>query len=108
MSQLFSSGGQSIGVSASTSVLPVNTQDSSPSGWTGWISLQSTLKSLGKDPDAGKDVGQKEKGTTEDKMVGWHHRLHGREFEQILGDGGGQSSLVCYSSWGRKQTQLSD
>ena len=41
MSQLFTSGGQSIGVSASTSVLPMNTQDWSPSGWTGWISLQS-------------------------------------------------------------------
>ena len=41
MSQLFASGGQSIGVSASASVLPVNTQDWSPLGWTGWISLQS-------------------------------------------------------------------
>ena len=41
MSQLFASGGQSIGVSASTSVLPVNTQDWSPLEWTGWISLQS-------------------------------------------------------------------
>ena len=41
MSQLFASGGQSIGVSASTSVLPLNTQDWSPLGWTGWISLQS-------------------------------------------------------------------
>ena len=41
MSQLFSSGGQSIGVSGSTSVLPMNTQDWSPLGWTGWISLQS-------------------------------------------------------------------
>ena len=41
MSQLFSSGGQSTGVSASASVLPMNTQDWSPSGWTGWISLQS-------------------------------------------------------------------
>ena len=47
MSQLFAWGGQSIGVSASTSVLPVNTQDWSPLGWTGWISLQSKgLKSL--------------------------------------------------------------
>ena len=47
MSQLFTWGGQSPGVSASTSVLPMNTQDSCPSGWTGWISLQSkTLKSL--------------------------------------------------------------
>ena len=41
ISQLFSSGGQSIGVSASTSVLPMNTQDWSPLGWTGWISLKS-------------------------------------------------------------------
>ena len=41
MSQLFASGGQSIGVSASTSVLPMNTQDWSPLGWTDWISLQS-------------------------------------------------------------------
>ena len=41
MSQLFTSGGLSIGVSASTSVLPVNTQDWFPLGWTGWISLQS-------------------------------------------------------------------
>ena len=41
MSQLFTSGGQSIGVSASTSVLPMNNQDWSPLGWTGWISLQS-------------------------------------------------------------------
>ena len=41
MSQLFASGGQSIGVSASTSVLPMNTQDWTPLGWTGWISLQS-------------------------------------------------------------------
>ena len=41
MSQLFASGGQSIGVSASTSILPMNTQDRSPLGWTGWISLQS-------------------------------------------------------------------
>ena len=47
MSQLFASGGQNIGVSASTSVLPINTQDWSPLGWTGGISLQSTLKEMG-------------------------------------------------------------
>src|SRR5574340_13688 len=46
MSQLFTSGGQSIGVSASTSVLPMNTQDQSPLGWTGWISLQSKGPSI--------------------------------------------------------------
>ena len=39
---------------------------------------------------------------TEDEMVGWHHRLHGHEFEQTLGDGEGQGSLVCCSPWGHK------
>ena len=39
-----------------------------------------------KDPDAGKDWGQEEKGMTEDEMVGWHHRLHGHEFEQTSGE----------------------
>ena len=43
-----------------------------------------------KDPDAGKDWGQEEKGTTEDEMVGWHHPLNGQEFEQTLVDGEGQ------------------
>ena len=55
-----------------------------------------------KDPDAGKDWGQEEKGTTEDEMVGWHRRLDGHEFEQALGDGEGQWSLGCYSPWGCK------
>ena len=58
---------------------------------------------IGKDPDAGKDWRQKEKGTTEDEMVGWHHRLNGHEFEQALGGGEGQGSLVCCSPWGHKQ-----
>ena len=40
---------------------------------------------IGKDPDAGEDWGQEEKGTTEDEMVGWHHRLNGHEFEQNSG-----------------------
>ena len=48
-----------------------------------------------KDPDAGKDWRQKEKGTTEDEMIGWHHQPNGHEFEQALGDGKGQGSLVC-------------
>ena len=47
-----------------------------------------------------------EKGTTEDKMVGWHHRLNGHEFEQAPGDGDGQKSLVCYSSWGCKESDM--
>ena len=52
---------------------------------------------IGKDPDAGKDWGQEEKGTTEDEMVGWHHRLDGQEFEQTPGIVDGQGSLVCCS-----------
>ena len=50
-----------------------------------------------KDPDAGKDCRQEEKGMTEDEMVGWHHQLNGHEFKQALGDGVGQGSLVCCS-----------
>ena len=59
---------------------------------------------IGKDPDAGKDWGQDEKGTTEDEMVGWHHWLDGHEFEQAPGVGDGQGSLVCCSPWGRKES----
>ena len=51
-----------------------------------------------KDPGAGKDWRQEEKGTTEDEMVGWHHRLN--EFEQALGVGDGQESLACCGPWG--------
>ena len=57
---------------------------------------------IGKDPDAGKEGGQ-EKGATEDEMVGWHHQLLGHEFEQSLGDGEGQGSLVRCSPWGHKE-----
>ena len=49
----------------------------------------------GKDPDAGRDWGQEEKGTTEDEMAGWHHRLDGHEFEWTLGVGDGQGGLAC-------------
>ena len=59
----------------------------------------------GKDPDAGKDWGQEEEGTTEDEMVGWHHRLDGCESEQALGDGGGQRSIHRVT---KCQTQLID
>ena len=51
----------------------------------------------GKDPDAGKDWRQKEKGMTENEIVGWHHWLYGHKFEQAAGDGGGQGGLVCCS-----------
>ena len=62
-----------------------------------------------KDPDAGKDWRQEEKGMTEDGMVGWHHQLDGNEFEWALEVGDGQESLACCSPWGLKsRTQLSD
>ena len=48
----------------------------------------------GKDPDTRQDGRQEEKGTTEDEMVGWHHRPHGHEFEETAGDGEGQGSLA--------------
>ena len=57
----------------------------------------------GKDPDAGKDWGQEEKGTTEDEMAGWHQQLNGHEFEQALGVGDGQGSLACCSPWVHKE-----
>ena len=58
---------------------------------------------IGKDPKAGKDWRQEEKGSTEDKMVGWHHQLNAHEFEQALGDCEGQESLECCSPWGPKE-----
>ena len=62
-----------------------------------------------KDPDAGKDWRQEERGMTEDEMVGWHHQLNGHEFDQAPGDGEGQGSLVCCSPWVAKSwTRLSD
>ena len=63
---------------------------------------------IGKDCDAGKDWRQEEKGTTEDEMVGWHHRLDGHEFEQALGDGKGQGSLACCSTWGCKESNITE
>ena len=59
---------------------------------------------IGKDPDAGRDWGQEEKGTTEDKMAGWHHWLDGRELGWTPGVGDGQGGLACCGSWGRKES----
>ena len=58
---------------------------------------------IGKDPDAGRDWRQEEKGTTENEMVGWHHRLEGHEFEEAPGVGDGQGSLVCCSPCGHEE-----
>ena len=62
----------------------------------------------GKDSDAGKDGGQEEKRVAEDEMVGWHHQLNGHEFEQTLGDGEGQGSLVCWRSRGCKELDMTE
>ena len=55
---------------------------------------------IAKDPDAGRDCGQEEKGTTEDEMAGWQHQLNAREFEWTPGVSDGQGGLVCCDSWG--------
>jgi len=62
----------------------------------------------GKDPDAGKDWRQEEKGMAEDEMVGWHHQLNGHEFEQALGVGAGQGGLACCSPWGCKESDMTE
>ena len=61
----------------------------------------------GKDPNGGQDC-RKEKGMTENEMVGWHHRLDGHEFEQAPGIGEGQGGLACCSPWGRKESDVTE
>ena len=62
----------------------------------------------GKDPDAGKDWRQEEKGMTEDEIVGWHHWVNGHGFEQATGFGEGQGNLACCSSWGCKESDMTE
>ena len=78
----------------SKEIKPVN-----PKGIQSWIVCPTDAKTwfTGKDPDAGKDWKQEEKGMTEDEMVGWHHWFNGHELEQAPGVGDGQGSLVCCS-----------
>ena len=59
-----------------------------------------------KDPDAGADWRQEEKGMTEDEMVGWYHQLYGHEFEQAPGVGDRQGGLACCSPWGHKELDM--
>ena len=61
-----------------------------------------------KDPNAGKDWRQEEKGMTEDEMVRWHHWLDGHEFEQAPGVGNGQGSLACCSPWGLRELDTTE
>ena len=63
---------------------------------------------LRKDPDAGKDWRQEEKGMTKDEMAEWHHRLNAHEFEQAHDDGEGQGSLACCSPWGHKEFDMTE
>ena len=59
---------------------------------------------ISQDTDAGKEA----KGTTEDEMVGWHHRLNGHEFEQAPGYSEGQGGLACFSPWGHKESDMTE
>ena len=61
-----------------------------------------------KGADTGKDWGQAEKGTIEDKMVGWHHQLNGHGFGWTLGVGDGQGGLACCGSWGCKESDTTE
>ena len=61
-----------------------------------------------KDPDAGRDLGQEEKGTTRYEMAGWNHQLDGHEFEWTPGVGNGQGGLVWCDSWGHKESDATE
>ena len=63
---------------------------------------------VGKDPDAGRDWKQEEKGMTEDEMVGWHHQLDGHEFVWTPEFGDGQGGLACCGSWSHKESDTTD
>ena len=56
----------------------------------------------------GKIEDRRRRGTTEDEMVGWHHRLNGREFEEAPGDGDGQGGLASCSPWGHKESDTTE
>ena len=71
-----------------------------PPGAESWL--------IWKDPDAGKDGGQEEKGITEDEMVGWHHWHNGHGFGWTLGVGDGQEGLACCDSWGHKESDMTE
>ena len=91
--------------SDSKEIKPVNPKGNQPWMFIGRIDVEAEAPILwppdakswliGKDPDAEKDWGREEKGTTEDEMVGWHHWCNGHEFEQTPGDGEGQGILEC-------------
>ena len=63
---------------------------------------------IGKDPNAGRDWGQEEKGITEDELAGWHHWLDGHGFGWTLGVGDGQGGLACCYLWGGKESDMTE
>ena len=100
-------------------IKPVNPKGNQPWLFTGRTDTEAEApilcppdgksRLIGKDPDAGKDRRQEEKGMTGDEMVGWHHLHNGQEFEQTLADSEGQGSLICCSPRGHKSwTHLSE
>ena len=70
--------------------------------------IMRRVDSLKKTLEAGRDGGQGEKGTTEDEMAGWHHRLDAHGFGWTLGVGDGQGGLACCNSWGRKESDTTE
>ena len=70
--------------------------------------LMQNADSLEKTLMLGKNEGQEEKRTTEDEIVGWHHRLDGHEFEQAPGVGDGLGGLECCSPWGCKEPDTTE
>ena len=74
------------------------------------LGILSDAKSwlIWKEPDAGKDWGQEEKGTTENETVGWYHRLDGCGFGWTPGAGDGQGGLACCGSWGCKELDMTE
>ena len=84
--------------------------------WRDWCWIETPIlwppdvKSwlIWKDCDAGKDRGQEEKGKTEDEMVGWHHRPNGHGFGWTPGVGDGHGGLACCSSWGHKESDMTE
>ena len=77
-----------------------DTEAETPTLWPPDVKSRVT----GKNPNAGKGWGQKEKGATENEMVGWSHWLNASEFEQTPEDSEEQGSLECYSPWGHNES----
>ena len=102
---------------------PLDRKEINPKGNQSWIFIGRTEAEaetpilwppeaknwlIGKDPDAGKDWRKEEKGTTDDEMVGWHHRLSGCQFQQASGVSDGQGGLACCSLWGHKESDTNE